>query len=175
MSTLTRRLLLISLLGLFLAVLSNAVSSEGKRYFMWLYLYASALWLFWIVAIFANRNRKEWRYLLVIWWVIDLMIFTTLLSLSVDIKSAGQSKGADVVMLVAYFPVLFPSIFLVHSIPFSAALEQFSAFVFGKSSVTALWCEASIYAAIQSVMIVGIARLNLVRRDKKKMREELVP
>lgn len=174
MSTLTRSLFLISLLGLFLAWLSNAVSSEGKRYFMWLYPYASALWLFWIVAVFANRNRKEWRYLLVAWWVIDLMIFITLLSLSVDIKSAGQSKGADVVMLIAYFPVLFPSIFLVHSVPSSAALEQFSAFVFGKSSVAPLWYEASIDAAIQSVMIVGIAHLNLVRRDKKKLREELV-
>lgn len=175
MSTLTRSLFLISLLGLFLAVLSNTVSSEGKRYFMWLYLYASALWLVWIVAVFASRNRKEWGYLLVVWWVIDLMIFITLLSLSVDIKNVGQSKGADVVMLVAYAPIWFPSILLVHSIPSSAALEQFSAFVFGESSVAALWCEASIYAAIQSAMIVGIAHLNLVRCDKKKLREELVP
>lgn len=168
MSTLTRRLFLISLLGLFLAVLSNAVTSEGKRYFMWLYLYASVLWLFWIVAVFASKNRKEWGYLLVAWWAIDLMIFITVFSLSVDIKSVGQSKGTDVVMLVAYFPVWFPSIFLVHSVPISAALEQFSALVFGKSNVAALWCEASIYAAIQSVIIVGIAHLNLVRRDKKK-------
>jgi len=168
MSKLVRPILLMSLIGLFLALLSFTTNSEGKRYFLYLYFYAPALWLIWIMAVFTAKNRKECGLLLVAWWIIDLMILATLLSLSIDTKNAGQSKGVDVVMLIAYCPVWLPSIFLVQSLPSSEALTQFSTFVFGKSSAAALWCEASLYAAIQSAIISGVARIILLSRVRRK-------
>jgi hypothetical protein len=172
MSKLTRSTLLMSLIGLSLAIFSNVVNSESKRYFIWLYFYAPALWLFWIITVLTCKDRKEWRYQLVAWWVIDFMIFATLISLSLDMKFAGQSKGADIVMLIAYLPMWFPTILLAHSLPLSASSAQFSAFLFGESSVVALWCEASMYAAIQSAIVFGIAHINISRREKRMIKTE---
>jgi hypothetical protein len=147
--------LALSLLTFLISAVSLILGDEIQSQIAWLYFLMPVLWCLWIWC--AIRKEATHRLALIfLWATINFSILITLISLGGP--DAGQSKGMDMTMLIAYFPVWFPILFLDGF--FSThiySIEHLSGALGGCSTFIA-WLEVSIWSAIQSAFIYIVAR-----------------
>ncbi len=158
-----------SLVGLLIGCMSFFVSDDSKGLFAWLYFYTPVLWLLWIGCAFSMSDKYSLRDLSLLWIIIDLIPLSLFTSFSVGVENFYQSKGTDVVVLVAYFPVVMPLGLVLKLLPGAVSDYLNIAPYVGYSGVGgafSMWLESSFLAVAQSFMIVLIFRaFNQIRNN----------
>lgn len=151
--------LYLTMIGILLAASSFFVG-EGKKIFAWLYFLIPVLWLLWLCCAFVLRHRKSSVSLCILWLLIDLIPLLMLASFSVGQKNYYNSNGADLLVLVVYFPVIVPIIgifkFFGNFIE-GGALEYFGSS--GLGGAICLWLTPTCLSALQSGMFLILVKL----------------
>ena len=143
-----------------LSVVSVWFHGDAKGGFAWLFPVVGFCWILWIVCLFATRDLSLIGRLVGLWWLINAIPLALFLSFASDVPNWATSNGVDAVLMLAYFPVIIPSIFAVGLIPIDLAPHAGSSL----SGAFTLWLMVSVVAAVQSGLIATV--LGLVRRRK---------
>ncbi len=157
--------LLLSFIGLALALTSLVFSKEYKVVFLPLYLYMPMLWLLWIGCLFFSHMQHRLWHLFWLWIVIDIAILGWFVSVAQELHSFAQSNGTEIIVVVTYFPIVVP---FGLSIGFFADFNLVKYFTSSVGGAFAVWLEASIFAVIQSLIFIGLSEgIEAVKRRRQ--------
>jgi hypothetical protein len=161
-----RFLIRISVLGLLVPLISFLFSGEQKRWFAWFILYIPLVWFVWIICAVFWGNRQRILKLIFLWLVIDVSALLFFLSFSMGMAQWEKANGADVVVYMMYFPVIFPAYTLIYLAPNElinvlTTIREFLVVLFPIviRGVLSFWLSVSLLAALQSIAIVCCSML----------------
>lgn len=143
---------------LFASLVGLVVDEQSKGVFSLIYFFAPVVWSLWIWSALQARKERSGFMLALLWVVIDLSILINLISLTTP--KVGASLGMDGTILIAYLPVLMPIGFLHSVIPAGFSFESIFDTQSGLGALMPMWCEATSWAAMQSIFIYWAGRLS---------------
>lgn len=141
----------------------------------WLYLpllfSLPVLWALWIGCVLLERGHQAvWR-LAALWLLIDLAALATMVVLEDSIAGMTGPKGDDVAFVLAFSPVILPSLlaaFWSKTVATSLAALASGAEFIPAAGATKMyfsdWIGLSIASAIPSFLFVWVARAWRLRR-----------
>lgn len=123
------------------------------------------LWLLWIGCLFfTHMERRLWN-LFWLWIVIDLAILGWFFSVAQELHSFAHSNGAEIIVVVTYFPIVVPFGLLIG---FFAEFNLVKYFTSSVGGAFAVWLEASTLAVIQSLILIGLSeKIKAVKRRRQ--------
>jgi len=156
--------LFVSLAAIFLVSMSFLVSGKAADTFWPLFFLYPVLWVLWLgCACFVTMERRISR-LAFLWILIDLGILGLFVSCSTSDAYWIKSQGVEMVLVLAFLPIVFPSIFIVAALPNGISLDPAHYFdglkgIVGDrlGEVVLIWLDFSLIGAIQSIIICVVA------------------
>lgn len=148
---LRRGTLVLALVVLAASLMSFLFDKESRDIFALIYFVAPLLWALWILCAVQGRRENIWVFLLLLWGVIDLSLFTTLSSLASS--RLEYARGTDLTILIAYFPVLIPIVVVHGFIPDEIAILRWFTPQTPSAYATIVWVQATCWSFLQSVLI----------------------
>lgn len=148
-------------INLITILISFLFDGESKAYFGWLVLYIPAVWFAWLVYAIIFINYTLIIKLTYQWFLINISSLLFFISFSMGILQWEKSNGADLVVYISYFPVIYPISRYVYLVPnkFNYILNTFSeslvsVFPNSKQGIITVWLYITSLAIFQCLIIV---------------------
>ena len=115
--------------------------------------------------MFLVQLEKSFWKLVKLWAIIDVSVLVLFLSFAMSIVNWTKSNGIDMVVLVSYLPfAILP--WLLNSVIPETAGSAFLAYIglrdklcgSGLGSTVGLWMIVSVFAAVQSLLLITLSR-----------------
>jgi len=136
------------------------LSPHLLKYCLFGYFIAPALWVCWIFSVLVERKSNPWL-LTVVWVVVDVSILFLFMANAKFVEGWSHTRDVDMVVVAAYFPVIFPLLFVFSLFPAwgSDFLERVGLFIENQMGAPfAFWILLSVVAGIQSLVFFFIFR-----------------
>lgn len=174
-SILYRLTSVLSCIGVFFSLISIVDQAKHPSIFGLLFLYMPFLWILWVCCVIFIRRERNLLHLLGLWCVIDIAILMLFLSFSMGTDDWTKGNGADLVLLVTYFPVLIPTNFLISFLMDSYQLSFSQNFdvllkLFGNriGEGFACWLSFSLLSIPQSLFLIAFSQILIFMKKKEK-------
>lgn len=150
-----------------------AIISETYResvWFAWLLFSLPVLWTLWLLCAALETKQPMWR-LILFWFFIDLTVLVVLCLLRAGTENMSGPSGDDVVMVVAFFPLHLPLLFVAHYMPVVgnglSMMASLASNTFGIKGVLSNWLGMSVLSFIPSIIFVGLCHFWRNRTHRK--------
>ncbi len=166
------------ILGLAFSIFS--VATKANYFFSaYLFFYGFLMWFLWVICVFFSEERHSLKKIVSLWMIANISNLLLFFSFAGRVKNWAHSQGVEIIVVVSYFPVVFPTALLINFLPeeldktfnlfFESTIREFGD---GAGDALGIWLSVFIIAIIQSIGIILLSRLftYLLRAVKSHIR-----